>query len=197
MNVGWQFLRHETVLLANTMQGAAGQFTAGVLLTLAPFYARDVLQHTSLDATAAYAFMETGIGLGNLIGGFFIGLIGARLAKGRMVIAGYTMLGLTTLLLALTSNLGVALGLMFGAGVANMVYVIPSQTLFQERTPPNLIARVVGFRFSLVFGSMTFAMAIAGLLAAEFGVPVVIGVFGAVTMAAGLAGLLVPAVRNA
>ena len=105
--------------------------------------------------------------------------------------------GSCTVCLALTDNLGVALGLMFGSGVANMVYVIPSQTLFQERTPPNLIGRVVGFRFSLVFGSMTLAMAIAGLLAAEFGVPVVIGFFGAVTMVAGLAGLLVPAVRNA
>ena len=39
-----------------------------------------------------------------------------------------------------------------------MVFVIPSQTLFQERTPAELIGRVVGFRFSLVFGSMTFAM---------------------------------------
>jgi hypothetical protein len=78
-----------------------------------------------------------------------------------------------------------------------MVYVIPSQTLFQERTPPNLIGRVVGFRFSLVFGSMTIAMAVSGLLAAQFGVPLVIGFFGMVTAAAGFAGLLVPAVRDA
>ena len=39
-----------------------------------------------------------------------------------------------------------------------MVFVIPSQTLFQERTPPTLMGRVVGFRFALVFGSMTLAM---------------------------------------
>ena len=32
------------------------------------------------------------------------------------------------------------LGLMFGIGVANMAFVIPSQTLFQERTPPELMA---------------------------------------------------------
>ena len=40
-------------------------------------------------------------------------------------------------------------------------------------------------------------MGVAGLLAGQFGIPVVIGAFGALTMAAGLAGLLVPAVRNA
>ena len=47
------------------------------------------------------------------------------------------------------------LGLLFGMGVANMAFVIPSQTLFQERTPPELMGRVVSFRFALVFGGMT------------------------------------------
>ena len=55
---------------------------------------------------------------------------------------------------------------MFGIGVANMAFVIPSQTLFQERTPPELMARVVSFRFALVFGGMTIAMAVGGLVAA-------------------------------
>ena len=126
-----------------------------------------------------------------------MGLLGARLAKGRTVIAGYTLWGLTTVFLALTGNLGLALGLMFGSGVANMIYIIPSQTLFQQRTPKDLIGRVVGFRFSLVFGSMTLAMGISGILATEFGVAPVIGFFGLVTVGAGLAGLLVPAVRDA
>jgi len=197
MKVGWRFLRGETVLLANTLQGAVGQFTIGVLLTLTPFYARDIVERGSFDATAAYAFLETGIGLGNLVGGFVIGLIGARLAKGRMVIAGYALWGVFTLLLSLTGNLGLALGLMLGSGIANMIYIIPSQTLFQERTPAHLIGRVVGFRFSLVFGSMTIAMGLSGILATVFGVPAVIGFFGVVTIGAGLAGLLVPAVRDA
>jgi MFS family permease len=194
---GYRFLRGETVLLANTLQAVVAQFTVGVLLTLTPFYARDVLDRGSFDATAAYAFLETGIGVGNLIGGFAVGLIGARLAKGRMVILGYAIWGLTTVFLALTGNLGFALGLLFGSGVANMIYVIPSQTLFQERTPPNLIGRVVGFRFSLVFGSMSLAMAVSGILGAQFGVAPVIGFFGLITLLAGLAGLLVPAVRDA
>jgi DHA3 family macrolide efflux protein-like MFS transporter len=78
-----------------------------------------------------------------------------------------------------------------------MIFLIPSQTLFQERTPPQLMGRVVGFRFSLVFGSMTLAMAVGGVLAEVIGVTTVIALFGVVTMIAGLAGLLVPAVREA
>ena len=37
--------------------------------------------------------MEAGLGLGNLVGGFVIGLIGARLRKGRLVIVGYALYG--------------------------------------------------------------------------------------------------------
>ncbi len=194
---GYHFLRGDAVLLANTLQATVGQFTNGVLLALAVAYAADVINRGSVGATAAYAFLEAAIGVGNLIGGFAIGLVGARLARGRMVIAGYAIWGLCTIGLAFAGNLGLALGLMFGSGVANMLYVIPSQTLFQERTPPELIGRVVGFRSSLVFGSMTLATGIAGLMAQQFGITPVIGLFGVVTLVAGLAGLLVPAVRDA
>jgi DHA3 family macrolide efflux protein-like MFS transporter len=197
MREGWNFLRHETVLLANTLQGAVGQFAVGVLLALTPNYATQVIQRGAVGPEAAYGFLEAGIGLGNLIGGLAIGLIGARLAKGRLVIIGYTAWGICTAALAIAGQLPAAVGLMIGSGIANMLYIIPSQTLFQERAPAELIGRVVGFRFSLVFGSLTLAMAVAGLLATVVGIAPVIGIFGIVTALAGLAGLLIPAVRDA
>jgi len=131
------------------------------------------------------------------VGGFAIGLIGARLAKGRMVIVGYATWGLMVFLFAITDHLALALGLSFGQGVANMVFVIPSQTLFQQRVPADLMGRVVGLRFSLVFGSMAIAMGVGGLLTQVAAVTTVIAAFGLITMLAGLAGLLVPAVRDA
>ncbi len=194
---GWHFLRRETVLLANTLQSAVAQFTVGVLLALTPIYASEVIQRGTVGREAAYGLLEAGIGVGNLVGGVAIGLVGARLAKGRLIITGYTVWGICTTALAIAGQLPLAIGLMIGSGIANMVYIIPSQTLFQERTPPELIGRVVGFRFSLVFGSMTLAMAVAGLLAAAIGTAPVIGIFGVITTLAGLAGLLIPAVRDA
>ena len=106
-------------------------------------------------------------------------------------------MGLLTFALALTGNLGIALGIIFGSGIANMVFVIPSQTLFQERTPPSLIGRVIGFRFALVFGAMNLSIALGGLLAEVVGVTPVIAVFGLITAAAGIAGVFFPAVRDA
>ena len=78
-----------------------------------------------------------------------------------------------------------------------MVFVIPSQTLFQQRTPAALMGRVVGFRFSLVFGSMAIAMGVGGLMSQVLPVTTIIAFFGLLTMFAGLAGWLVPAVRDA
>jgi hypothetical protein len=81
LKAGWAFLRRETVLLANTLQGTAGSSLSG----------RDRVQHRAGardhqapgdEYRATYAFMETAIGLGNLIGGFALGLVTTRVRKG-------------------------------------------------------------------------------------------------------------------
>ncbi len=155
--------------------------SVGVLTALMPAYAITVFGASETGWEAVYAFIETGVGIGNLIGGFVIGLIGARLAKGRMIIAGYAVWGILTFLFALSGNLGLVLGLAFGSGIANMVFLIPSQTLFQERTPSALMGRVVGFRFALVFGAMTIAMGVGGVAGQIIGVVPVIAFFGLVS----------------
>jgi len=198
MREGLRFLRSDPVLFANTIQAAFAQFAIGSLTALMPTFLKEVLgPHTNVDPEAGYAFLETAIGAGNLLGGFAIGLIGMRIAKGRAITLGYFLWGVSMVAFALSGSFLVDIGILFGAGIANMIFVIPSQTLFQERTPPDLMGRVVGFRFSLVFGSMTLAMAVGGILGQAFGVAPVLGVFGLVTALAGIAGVFVPAVRDA
>jgi MFS family permease len=197
LKAGCQFLRGEPVLLANTLQATVAQLTVGVLIALTPAFARSVFGDDPLGWEAVYSFLETSQGVGALIGGFLIGLVGTRFAKGRMIIGGYAFFGFMLFLFGLTGNLALALGFTFGSGISNMIFLIPSQTLFQERTPPDLMGRVVGFRFALVFGAMTLAMGAGGLIAEVVGVTVVIAASGLITMAAGLAGMFVPAVRDA
>ncbi len=196
LKAGWHFLRGEPSLLANTLQATVAQLTVGVLIALTPAFALTVFGDDPLGWKAIYSFIETSQGIGSLIGGFVVGLVGIRFAKGRMIIGGYTLFGLFLFLLSLTGDLGLVLGFAFGSGIANMIFLIPSQTMFQERTPPELMGRVVGFRFAAVFGAMTLAMGVGGLLAQAFGVTTVIAVSGLITMAAGLAGMLFPAVRD-
>jgi MFS family permease len=194
---GWRFLRNEPVLLANTLLAVVAQLTIGVLIGQTAVYSEAVFAPQGYDWQAVYGFIEGSQGAGNLIGGFLIGLVGVRLAKGRMIVAGYVVLGLLTTVMALSGNLGFVLAIAFGIGIANMAFIIPSQTLFQQRTPANLMGRVVSFRFSLVFGAMTLSIAVGGILAQAIGVTTVIAAFGLITMAAGLIGWFVPAVREA
>jgi hypothetical protein len=75
--------------------------------------------------------------------------------------------------------------------------LIPSQTLFQERTPADMIGRVVGFRFALVGASLTLAMGVGGFAVELGGLVPVLVMGGLLTTAAGLAGWFVPEVRKA
>jgi predicted MFS family arabinose efflux permease len=197
MREGLRFLRRDQVLFANTIQAAFAQLSLGALTALTPIFVRDVLAPTDVDPKAAYAFLETAIGIGNLMGGFVIGLIGMRLARGRAVIGGYVLWGASIVLFAISGNLAADFGILLGAGIANMLFVIPSQVLFQERTPADMIGRVIGFRFALVFGSMTLAMALGGLAASVVGTTAVLVVTGVIAVVAGLAGLFVPEARDA
>ena len=197
MRAGWRFLRTETALLTNTAQAVVAQFGTGILISVTLIYVDTVLRDDRLATPTAYALMEAGLGLGNLVGGFVIGLLGPRLAKGRLIILGYAAYGACIVGLGLTGNVAAALGLAVGVGISNMVFIIPSQTLFQQRTPGDMIGRVVGIRFSVVFASLSVAMALSGFLVDAFGVAAVLTAFGASTMIAGLGGLLVPALRDA
>ena len=64
-------------------------------------------------------------------------------------------MGLATIVMGLTSNDVLAVAAAVVIGIFNLVYVIPSQTLFAERTPTGLMGRVVAMRSSIVMGALT------------------------------------------
>jgi hypothetical protein len=73
-------------------------------------------------------------------------------------------------------------------GIANMVYVIPSQALFGKRVPPGMMGRVVSIRSAMVGVAYLTGIAAAGLLGAKLGIgPVLLGA-GAFTLAVGTIG---------
>ena len=194
---GWRFLRGKAALIQNTLVSTLAQMSVGVTLALTVVYARDVLDGTILVYPQNYAAIETAIGVGNLVGGVAVGAVGARLRKGWLVVGGFIVMGIATVLFGLTGNVLLALAAAAIIGAANLIYIIPTQTIFIELTPIELMGRVVAFRSSLVFGAMTLAMAFAGVLAETISAGLVIAAFGVLTCLAGVIGALLPAVRNA
>jgi DHA3 family macrolide efflux protein-like MFS transporter len=194
---GWHFLRGDATLFQNTLVSVLAQLSIGATLSLMVVYAERSLSGEIIPYPNSYAVIEAAIGLGNLAGGFVVGAIGARLRKGWLVISGFAVMGLATIVLGLTSNELMAVGAAVVIGVFNLVYVIPSQTLFAERTPEGMMGRVVAIRSSIVMGSLTGAMAVASGLADTVDAGVIIAFTGVLTViAAGVAAWL-PAVRDA
>jgi MFS transporter, DHA3 family, macrolide efflux protein len=194
---GWRFLRGDPPLIQNTLVSALAQTSIGVTLALSVVYARDWLDGTIIPFPESYAAIETVIGVGNLIGGLAVGAIGTRIGKGWLVVAGFMVMGLATVALGLTGNVLLALVAALVMGAANLIFIVPTQTIFLERTPIELMGRVVALRSSLVFGSMIAAMAVSGLVAEQVDVGLVIAASGALTFLAGVVAVLLPAVRDA
>jgi MFS family permease len=132
-----------------------------------------------------------------VIGGLFIGAFAAHTPKGPMTIAGFVLMGLSLVAIGLTDHPYVAIGLFFAVGAANMLFLVPTITLFQERTPQRLFGRVVSTRQALTLGAMAVSMGLAGWLAGLIGAAAVFMLGGAMVTLAGLSGLLVPAMRDA
>jgi len=194
---GWHFLRRETALFQNTMVSVLAQLSIGATLALMVVYTERSLEGDTIPYPESYAVIEAAIGLGNLVGGFVVGAIGARLRKGWLVVTGFLIMGLATVVLGLTSNEVLAVVAAVTIGIFNLVYVIPSQTLFAERTPAGLMGRVVAIRSSIVMGALTGAMAVSSVLADHVDAGLIIAATGLLTiLAAGLAAAL-PAVRDA
>ena len=196
MAEGWRFLRAETVLLATTIQAAIAEYGVGALTALSPLLIASLVV-AGTDAAAAYGFFEMAMGLGLVAGGFVLGGLAARLPKGPAIIVAFTAFGMVLVALAVTSNLFVALVLAAAFGVANAAFVVPSQTLFQQRTPGEMLGRVVAIRLAVVNGLLAVSMATSGALAQAVGLRPVLAVCGVLTALAGLAGLAVRPIRRA
>lgn len=193
---GWHFLRSETVLLATTVQAAVAEYGLGALTTLSPLLIA-ALPLGGVEQPTAYGMFEMVMGVGLVGGGVVIGSTANRLPKGRSIVVAFVALGAVVALLASAHSLPVVLVLAAAVGLANVTFVIPSQTIFQQRTPGEFLGRVVAIRLALVNATLALAMITSGGLAQLVGFQPILVACGGLTLAAGLAGLLFRSIREA
>jgi DHA3 family macrolide efflux protein-like MFS transporter len=193
---GWRFLRAQTVLFATTIQAAIAELGFGALTALSPLLVAG-LALGSIDAPMAYGLFEMSMGVGLVAGGVVLGGMATRLPKGPTIIAAFTLMGVTLMALTATGSLPIVLGLACLVGVGNVFFSVPSQTIFQQRTPGELLGRVVAIRLAAVNGVLAIAMVASGVLAQIFGLHAVLVACGILTVAAGLSGLAFRSIREA
>jgi MFS family permease len=195
---GWNFLRNQVELFSNTIVSTIAQLAVGAEIVATIPYTQEVLESSStLPPETIYALLLSSIALGSVIGGVGVGWIGDRVRKGPMTIVGFIGMGLSLVVAGFVREPLVAIGVFFFTGLFNMVFIIPTITLFQQRTPQRLMGRVVSSRQALVFGAIAASMGLSGWLSDLVGADTVLIVAGAICALAGLAGVLIPPMRSA
>ncbi len=197
MREGFSFLWAEPVLLSNTLLSTVAQVAVGAEIVVSLLYARDVVDRGAMSFEQMYSLLLTSIAVGSVLAGIAVGAIGERLPKGPLVILGFTGMGLSLVAAGLTTNPILAMIAFFFTGATNMLFIIPTVTLFQQRTPQRLMGRVVSSRQALVFGSIAASMGLSGWLAGIIGPAEVLILSGAICAGAGIVGIVVPSMRNA
>ena len=115
-----------------------------------------------------------------------------RFAKGRskahMVVGGLFCMGPAIALIAAIPNSVAAGAGMVITGICASFLMVPSQTLLQEETPPEMLGRVGGSMISVMMGSQVVGLSIAGPLAQLIGIRNVYFASAAVLVLIGLVG---------
>jgi len=194
---GWRFLRRQAELRSNTLFSTLAQVAVGGEIVAILPYAKLVLDPSRVNAETAYALLLAAIAFGSIVGGVAVGAIGERVAKGHLVIVGFVGMGIGLVAAGMVTDPFVAIGFFALVGFFNMLYIVPTITLFQERTPQRLMGRVVSSRQVLVFSAIAGSMAVAGWLTEVVGADVVLVWSGAICAVAGLLSLIVPSMRDA
>jgi MFS family permease len=190
---GLRYMWSNPQLRANTVLLVIGPLLLGSLNTLWIGFAWRV-SHT--DAWG-YGLTESANAIGTLCGLWLLQWLSRRLNKGRVIALGFATMGLAVLGIGFTESLWVAVVLAAITGAGNMIFLVPSITMVQQLTPPEMCGRVVGVRHTLTFTAFMISNAAAGALADQIGVSPLIAMLGAGMVVLAAATLLARSTREA
>jgi MFS family permease len=194
---GLRFIRRNAIAWSNTVFSLAAQMALPVLNGLTPvLIIRRFAGGDAIAGAALFGGAEAALAFGAVLASAFFPRFMARFPKGHLLIVGFATWGAVAALIAVAPNFTVALALFGLLGAANVLYFIPTVTIMQEATPPNMRARVFGARIALTNMSWLPLVLVSGVLGDAVGVDVLMALAGLATvMTAGIA-WFVPVIRN-
>ncbi|MHB1628816.1 MAG: MFS transporter [Bacilli bacterium] len=144
-----------------------GNFLFGPVPVLLPFYVERLGSH----GAAALGYIEGAMGLGMLLSAIFTGLLGSRLRKGIITLAGVWGMGLSMLLAALSTNLATALAAFWLFGWFNMWVTISMFTIVSQETPPTMQGRVFSILLTTLGAALPVSQVMSGALGRYLTIP--------------------------
>ena len=166
MKQGISFIVHHAALLFVILAMAAGMFVLGCFGPLIAIYVRDSL-HAS---TKMFGIVSPMIGLGMLLGINGLNTFGKKLSNTLLVYSGLCGIAIGLVILTLLPHIWSTLVGNFIIGFSVAGIIVPSQTLFQQATPPELLGRVGSTFMSIIFTAQISGLILSGLLTQYIGV---------------------------
>ena len=161
MQQGASFILHHAGLLFVIVALAAGMFVMGCFGPLVAVYVRDTL-HAS---TKTFGVTSAMIGLGLLCGVNVLNTLGKKMRNTLQVYLGLGGIALGTGLMAFVPFVASGIAGCFLIGFSAAGIIVPSQTMVQQETPPELMGRVGSTLMSAIFSAQIGGLVLSGVLA--------------------------------
>ena len=163
---GFRFIFTHSVIGFVILAMASGMFAVRCFGGLLSIYVRDLLASTS----ALFGVLNTLIGVGMIVGTQLLHRIARHVPQQFIVIYGLTGMGVAVLITAIFGRVSTTAIGMLGLGMGAACIMVPSQTLLQQETPPDMLGRVSSSLMSLMAVSQAAAMIVAGPVAEKLGI---------------------------
>jgi MFS family permease len=189
---GLRFIRHERLLFPLVVFFAAMNLAIGPIESVfVPVYADEVF-----GSSVALGLMAAANGGGALAGTLVFGAIGHRLSRRAVFFVGFACVPATLALLALTPALPLTLAVLAGFGVGIGLANVLEYTIYFERIPEGMRARVLGIAGAIGWGSVPLGRLTGGLLVEQLGLTTTLAALALACLPLPLLMLVVPSFRD-
>lgn len=186
---GHRFFWQQRLLVWLAVLMSFVQFGVGVTMVLNLPYVTDELGGDSFW----YGVFLAGFPLGYVFGTLFVGRIRAL----RWAMLGSLFLGgLTFVMLGFVHHLWLAVLVEVLAGVAAPFFSVPNTSLFQQRTPKEMLGSVLSVRLLILRGAMPLGNLVGSQLGEAWGVRPMLWVIGSLICLAALLACTSPLLRT-
>ncbi len=171
------------VLLAVTVVGLAATFGMNFQVLVPPL-ADDVLD----VGASGFGFLMAASGVGSTIAALWVAF--SRRIGPAPIVFGAILLGLGSVVLAVSTSFAVSLVAMFLAGMGAIAMAVTANTTIQASVPDQLRGRVMSVYTTVFAGSVPVGGLFAGFMASRWGVPTAFMAGAILTLAVGAASLV-------
>lgn len=175
---GLGYIRSDPVVFSLVLVSLIPAVFGMAFVPLVPVFARDILR----VGTGGLGLLYGASGVGALLGSVAVALIGARLARGPVLVGTGLVFSLAVVGFAFATDFGLALAMLTTAGFAQALFQTLNNSLTLSVTPAPYQGRVMSV-YMVTWGLQSAGSLFAGALADWVGAPLAVAGTGFITLA--------------